>query len=250
MKTLTINPYFKRLIPPLSPEEYRGLEESILAHGCRDAIKLWRGVIIDGHNRYEICQKHGIKYVVKQIRLSSKKDAAIWIIENQQGRRNLTDGTRIRLALEKAELLKANAKKNPTKTGSKPINTRKTAAKETGISEGKIYMFMKIREMDPELAQKVERGEVKISTAHRMVNVYNKPVEVEMKMVEVWRDLTSEPDISKPYCVRAVMGDIDRIERMYRFIEDKCELVCLGERFEGVVRRLMAQVGVVEGLGV
>ena len=50
------------LIPPLTPEEYSGLEQSILAEGCRDAIILWNNIIVDGHNRYRICKAHNIPY--------------------------------------------------------------------------------------------------------------------------------------------------------------------------------------------
>ena len=52
---IKINEKFKSIIPPLSKEEYEGLEQSIITEGCRDAICLWNDTIIDGHNRYDIC---------------------------------------------------------------------------------------------------------------------------------------------------------------------------------------------------
>jgi len=110
MTPLKISPKFKNLIPPLSGEEFSQLEENIIVQGCRDAIKLWRGTIIDGHNRYAICQKHNIPYETKTMRFPSRQDAELWIIENQQGRRNLTDATRIKLALSKAGLLREKAR--------------------------------------------------------------------------------------------------------------------------------------------
>ena len=60
--TLTIDPEFKRLLPALRPEEFRLLEESILAEGCRDPIVVWENIIVDGHNRYEICQKNHLEF--------------------------------------------------------------------------------------------------------------------------------------------------------------------------------------------
>ena len=43
-----IDPEFKALIPPLSPEEYTQLEHNILAYKrCRDAIVTWDGTIVD-----------------------------------------------------------------------------------------------------------------------------------------------------------------------------------------------------------
>ena len=62
MGILKIDPEFKSLIPPLTPDERAGLEASILTEGCRDALIVWGDILIDGHNRYEICTKHNIPY--------------------------------------------------------------------------------------------------------------------------------------------------------------------------------------------
>ena len=91
---LKINPSFKRLIPPLSKEELQGLTESILAHGCRNPIRVWKGEIADGNSRYIICKEHGIPFKIVQLRLASRKDVLIWIVNNQLGRRNLTNAAR------------------------------------------------------------------------------------------------------------------------------------------------------------
>jgi len=103
-KAQELNQRFKALIPALSAEEYAGLEASILAEGCRDSIKIWRDIIVDGHNRYEICQKHGIPFKLTQLRFGTKKDAILWILENQLGRRNLSTAMQIKLALVKAKM--------------------------------------------------------------------------------------------------------------------------------------------------
>lgn len=59
---MRIKKEYKTLIPPLSPEEYQYLEENILKDGVREPLVVWGDILIDGHNRYEICQKHGITY--------------------------------------------------------------------------------------------------------------------------------------------------------------------------------------------
>lgn len=84
-----INPEFKSLIPPLADDERRQLEANLLADGCRDPLVVWNGVLLDGHNRYDICTKHGISFYVDCINLDSKEAAVNWIINNQLGRRNL-----------------------------------------------------------------------------------------------------------------------------------------------------------------
>ncbi len=54
---LKIDSEFQSLIPPLTPEELAGLEDSLKSEGCRDALVVWNDTIVDGHNRYEICQR-------------------------------------------------------------------------------------------------------------------------------------------------------------------------------------------------
>lgn len=81
---------FKGLIPPLSKEEYTGLEQSIITEGCRESIITWNDIVIDGHNRYEICTKNNIPYKTLPKVFNSRHEVINWIIENQLGRRNLT----------------------------------------------------------------------------------------------------------------------------------------------------------------
>lgn len=87
--TLTIDNEFKNLIPPLTPDERKGLEESILSEGCRDALIAWNGVLVDGHNRYEICEKYGLPYAITETDFASRDAVIEWIIKNQFSRRNL-----------------------------------------------------------------------------------------------------------------------------------------------------------------
>lgn len=68
--SLIIDPEFKAAIPPLRPEELAGLERSILADGCRDPLVVWGDTLVDGHNRYSICQKHRLPYDVMGMQFS------------------------------------------------------------------------------------------------------------------------------------------------------------------------------------
>lgn len=93
-RELKIDPQFRDLIPPLSEEERKQLEDNLMAEGCRDPICIWNGTILDGHNRYEICTRRGIPFEVKAIRLRSRTEAVSWICANQLGRRNISEETR------------------------------------------------------------------------------------------------------------------------------------------------------------
>jgi len=92
--TLKINSEFKYLISPLQRREYLQLEENILKEGCREPIIVWDGVIVDGHNRYEICTRHNIPFAIHEMDFECDEAACAWICANQLGRRNITEETR------------------------------------------------------------------------------------------------------------------------------------------------------------
>ena len=103
---ITVNEDLLAYIDPLSPEEYAALERSLLAEGCRDALVLWGDVLVDGHNRYGICSKHGIAFnTVQNTRFKSLDDVHLWMIEQHLGRRSLSDFQRGVLALRKKDIL-------------------------------------------------------------------------------------------------------------------------------------------------
>lgn len=86
---LIIDPEFRRLLPELRPEEYKLLEESILAEGCREPIMIWNRAIVDGHHRYEICKKHNLPFDTNVMSFGCREEAIRWICMNQIGRRNI-----------------------------------------------------------------------------------------------------------------------------------------------------------------
>ena len=89
-KQMIIDDHFRSLIPPLSAEEKAQLEENIKAEGCRDTLITWQGILLDGHNRFEICQRLSIPFRTMEIDLPDRDAAEDWIDKNQLGRRNLT----------------------------------------------------------------------------------------------------------------------------------------------------------------
>ena len=88
---IIIDPELKSLIPILSPEERAQLENNLISEGCRDPLVIWKGynILLDGHNRYEICVKNGLNYELIEIELPDRESAHLWMMRNQLGRRNL-----------------------------------------------------------------------------------------------------------------------------------------------------------------
>ena len=183
-----IDSEFRALIPPLSDEEYRQLEKNILARRkVNDPILLWDDTVVDGHNRLCICVEHGVEFEVRQIDFASREEAKVWIIENQLGRRNLNDAQRIELALCKEEMLRAMAKErlsccggDKTKAGApstkktkpqeQPLDIQKALAKEANVGQGTFSRYNQIKNSgNAALLEKVQNGELKIGTAHRML---------------------------------------------------------------------------------
>lgn len=91
---LKIDKEFQKLVPPLSADEYKLLEENLLNEGCRDPICVWNGTIVDGYNRYEICLRHNIPFKTQSIYRETRMEVIAWICANQIGRRNITEETR------------------------------------------------------------------------------------------------------------------------------------------------------------
>lgn len=98
---------FKGFIAPLSEEEIIRLENNILQEGIRDPLMLWKNedeyVLIDGHNRYAIAQKHGLDFPYKTMEFNDKEEVEIWMVNNQLGRRNISSIQRKYLLGQKYE---------------------------------------------------------------------------------------------------------------------------------------------------
>lgn len=106
---LKIDPVFSEKIPPLTPEELEQLEANILEEGAViNPLIVWNGVIVDGHNRYRILQKHPeIIFHVYEKEFSDRYEVIAWICKNQLGRRNLTEAQKKYLVGKQYEAEKA-----------------------------------------------------------------------------------------------------------------------------------------------
>lgn len=102
---IKIDPEFRDLIPHLDKEERDGLERNLLKNGCEETIKLWNGWIVDGHNRYEFCTKHGIPFRTEQKHFKDADEVKVWMIDLHLDRRSLTTYARGDLIEERQNIL-------------------------------------------------------------------------------------------------------------------------------------------------
>lgn len=173
---ITINDELRSFVDPLTAIEYAALERSLLAEGCRDALVLWRDTLIDGHNRYEICQKHSIPFrTVHNNNFASIDEVMLWMIDNHLARRSVSDFQRGVLALRKKELVAARMVERPaTQEGddtaqdetSPPWSTREDVARAARVSSNTISQIERIQKAaTPELREAVRSGAISINAA-------------------------------------------------------------------------------------
>ena len=183
---IVVNEELKAYIDPLTPEEYESLERSLLAEGCRDALVLWGDVLVDGHNRYGICQKHGIPFqTVQNPRFRTIEDVHLWMIDQHLGRRSVSDFQRGVLALRKREIVaeqRARAATAPAVSQgdadegppfdaddapyAAPLDSREAIARAARLSSNQVVMIEKIRKQAaPELVAALKSGAISLNAA-------------------------------------------------------------------------------------
>lgn len=161
---LIIDNEFKELLPPLSDEKYKQLEKNLLRDGIREPLTVWNGILIDGHNRYNIARLHNLEFTTVEKQFDTRDDVKLWIADNQFGRRDLTTYERSVLALKLKPVFAAKAKENlvagaeMTNTGLqksvKAINTQQEIAKAAGVSHDTIAKVERIEQQaTPEIKQ-------------------------------------------------------------------------------------------------
>lgn len=186
MQNLKIDPEFQSKIPPLTAEERSQLEANILEEGrLLNPLIVWKGIIVDGHNRFEILKEHPeIEYTVLEKEFAGREEAIVWICKNQLGRRNLTPEQRRYLvgkqyeAEKKASYNRGNQYTTPDKSGCSQIGNSQNQrtcdriAQENGVSKNTVLRsenFAKgvdiAEEAVPGTREKILSGAVKPTAA-------------------------------------------------------------------------------------
>ena len=197
---IRIDEGLKAYIDPLTPDEHEALERSILAEGCRDALVLWGDLLIDGHNRYGICQKHGLPFsTVQATQFKNMDDVHLWMIDQHLGRRSVSDFQRGVLALRKREIIAARragaaaavqaakaeagqdeqapwegetdpvvakALASVPKVPDEALDTREALARAARLSAGQVKLIETIQQKAaPEVVAAIKAGELSLNTA-------------------------------------------------------------------------------------
>lgn len=144
----SVNDIFRDRIPKLTNEEKERLEANIVKDGCREPLCTWFSLddgvsyLLDGHNRFEICERNEIDFSVVKIQgIQSFEDALDWIDRNQIGKRNLSpDDFRIisgRIYNRRKKALGGQTPKGVPQIEA-PVPTSAIVASELGVSKATI----------------------------------------------------------------------------------------------------------------
>ncbi len=184
-----------------------------------DSIKIWqepdtgKWIIIDGHNRYKILKKHSIEWHYWQdykimCELVTREDVKQWMLEQQLGRRNLSDAEKYEIVQKFKSVFEKKAKENQSSGGKgltnlSKVNTRKEMAKAVGVSEGTYQKLDKVMQSDNEdLKQQLREKKVSTDKAYQeiknpkpkekeLVTPEQKIIEFDNRMNEIDREISS-----------------------------------------------------------
>ena len=178
-RTPVVLPEMAELLPPLSEEQLGALETDLLKNGCYTSIIVNEDlVVIDGHNRKSLCDKHGLPYQMLVFAFDDLLEAKQWALDTQKGRRNLDKWELGKIALKLKPEIEARAKANQgTRTdlsatlpeSSVPVDTRKELADSVGLGERTMGKVMQIDEHAPAAVKEaLDKKELSINQGYQI----------------------------------------------------------------------------------
>ena len=181
-----ILPEMAELLPPLSEEQLGALETDLLQNGCYTSIIVNEDlVVVDGHNRQQICTRHDLPYKMAVFAFDDLLEAKQWALDTQKGRRNLDKWELGKIALKLRPEIEARAKANqqayhgnqyesgPSATlpevHSAPVDTRKELAASVGLGERTMGKVMQIDEHAPAAVKEaLDKKELSINQGYQI----------------------------------------------------------------------------------
>ncbi len=217
IKDCKIDPEFRDVVPPHSWDEAADLKASVEQFGYLSPIVVWRNevgehLVLDGHARRDIwiaavTAAHTERSVnpdapigraarwpqIVEIELPDRDAALLWVIDNQRGRRNLTDLDRIALAAKREQIVRRIAKSNQSAGGGdkkseaaksgllvstkaiSPTDSRKESAAEAGVGRTKYDDGKRILNavadgmLSPQIVDDIRSGKASISAVSKTI---------------------------------------------------------------------------------
>lgn len=178
---IIIDPEFRDKIPRQTEEEFSGLREDIIRDGyVRDPLTVWKeeNILLDGHHRWNVIVENWEllhdQFTVVYRSFPDRWAAIEWICANQLHKRNLTAEQKTYMIGKMYEARKKTQggrhgnqyTKLATAQNAQLPTTSESIAEEQGINQATVRRaekyaqgIEKIREVDPDTADKILSGE-------------------------------------------------------------------------------------------
>ena len=197
-RTPVVLPEMEQLLPPLSGEQFSSLESDIWENGCYAPIIVNEDMtVIDGYNRFRICEKHNLPFTMLVFSFADLLEAKQWAVDTQKGRRNLDKWELGQIALKLKPEIEAKARANQgTRTdlsvnspkGYSPTDTRKEMAQAVGIGEQAMGRIAQLAEnAPPSLKEALENKKVSVNRGWKILKAVQQlpPEEQESAAAEM-----------------------------------------------------------------
>jgi hypothetical protein len=153
------------LFPELPPEELTELARDIKARGQLEPIILYKGLILDGRNRYRACQMAGVKPRVDEFNARANRSPEEFVLSRNLRRRHLSVGQKAAIALDWSEQIELSPEPEKNKERGRPKGALSEAAKKIGINEQRVFEVRQIRDANPSLYRDVKAGRRSLNSA-------------------------------------------------------------------------------------
>lgn len=160
--------------PLMSGDEFEDLKNDIGLRGLNHPVVTYHGSILDGRNRWRACEELGISCQTKEY---GGSDPAAFVVSENIHRRHLTPSQRAMIASKLttashggARYGKAVSETNDQETGRSLDVTREDAARLMSVGTTSVDRAHRVqRDGIPAVAEAVERGELELTKADRIV---------------------------------------------------------------------------------
>lgn len=196
---LVVNPEYESLLPPLSDDDFRKLEASILNDGVLHPFVInQEKIILDGHTRLRICKLHSIiqvPYIVRafQTRIEEKE----FVLSFNLNRRQLSAQQKMEIGLEILKIEMIKAKQRQIQAGVKfGMGHSKEVTPNQVEAAGKERKGKKDTEAITIAAKKIDLSSEILRKAYKI----QKLSEVDDDTKKIWNSVTSgRCDVHKAY---------------------------------------------------
>lgn len=147
------------IFPMITGKEFDDLVTDVRAHGVREPVVLYEGMILDGRNRFSASQIAGVEPAFIEYQ---GEDPVAYVISLNLHRRHLNESQRAMVAAKLADM----PNHRPADKGANLHTSAAEAGAKLNVSERTVKTAKKVQATGtPELQQSVESGAVSVSAA-------------------------------------------------------------------------------------